>query len=322
MPVSDKLFWTVPIGLMVVVTVSARGGTAAPDPLPAGSEVRPAGVEVEVRCIDDSTLKVRILDEKLELVTKYGFLQVSVADIRKIEFAPRCPPDVAEKIALAIARLGHADFATRERATAELKAYRERAYPFVLKTLKHDDPEVSRRAEEVVRAIQSRVPAALLEPRDHDVVYTDDSRISGRLTAESLRVVTSMFGEQTLKLADLRSLRGGAGLTADDAASAPPAPVNLSAYQQQWGKELTFLVTGQAGGNGPQANVWGTDLYTLDSNLAAAAVHAGVVRPGEAAVVRVRIVPSPPQFVPSTRNGIHSNGYGNYAAGAFEFVRK
>lgn len=321
MPVSHKLLWTVPVSLVVTVWVWAPGA-AAPDPLPAGPEARPAGVEVEVRCIDDSTLKVRILDEKLELVTRYGFLQVAVADIRKIEFAPRCPPDVAEKIALAIARLGHADFGTRERATAELKGYRERAYPFVLKTLKHDDPEVSRRAEEVVRAIQSRVPATLLEPREHDVVYTDDSRISGRLTAERLRVVTSMFGEQTLKLADLRSLRGGSGLTADDVATAPPAPANLSAYQQQWGKELTFLVTGQGGGNGPQANIWGTDLYTLDSNLAVAAVHAGVVRPGEAAVVRVRIVPSPPQFVPSTRNGIHSNGYGNYAAGAFEFVRK
>jgi hypothetical protein len=323
MPVTRWLLLTVPVVAAVLTSLLlSYRSVAAPDPTPPETPTRPAGVEVEVKCVDDSTLKLKLLDDKLELVTKYGFLQINVADIRKIEFAPRCPPEVAEKIAAAISRLGHADFGTRERATAELKSYRERAYPFLLKTLKHDDPEVSRRAEEAVRAIQSRVPAALLEMRDTDVVYTEDSRISGRLTAQSLRVVTGMFGEQTLKLADLRSLRSGSGTTVDEFAGAVPAPTNLSAYQQQWGKELTFLVTGQVGGNGPHANVWGTDVYTLDSNLAAAAVHAGVVRPGEAGVVRVRVVPSPPQYIPSSRNGVNSNGYGNYPAGGFEFVRR
>ncbi len=323
MPVTRSLLVTLPVTLAAAALfVPSPRTSAAPDPTPPEPGAKASGTEVEVRCVDDSTLKLKLLDDKLELVTKYGFLQVAVADIRKIDFAPRCPTEVAEKIALAISKLGHPDFATREKATAELKGYRERAYPYLLKTLKHDDPEVSRRADEAVKAIQSRVPASLLEPRDSDVVFTDDSRITGKLTAQSLRVITGMFGEQTLKLADLRSLRSGTGVVAEDFAGAAPAPANLSTHQQQWGKELTFLVTGHLGGNGQQPGVWGTDVYTLDSNLAAAAVHAGLVKPGEAGAIRVRIIQSPPQYVSSSRNGVNSNAYGNFPSGAFEFVRK
>ena len=266
-------------------------------------------------------MKLKLLDDKLELVTKYGFLQVAVADVRRIEFAHRCPPEVGEKIVLAISRLGHPDFPTRERATADLKSYRERAYPFLLKALKNDDPEVSRRADEAVKFIQAKVPPAQLEARDSDVVHTDDSKITGKLTAQTLRVSTSMFGEQALKLADVRTLRTGAAAVADEVINATPAPATLAAFQQQFGKEMAFTLTGHTPGP-QQPSVWGTDLYTLDSSLAAAAVHAGVAKPGETVAVRVRIVQSPPQFVSSFRNGVNSTAYGNFPSGAFEFVRK
>jgi hypothetical protein len=94
------------------------------------------------------------------------------------------------------------------------------------------------------------------------------------------------------------------------------------AYQHQFGKEMVFSLTGYTPGGGQQASVWGSDIYTLDTNLAAAAVHAGVLKPGEAGAVRVRVVQSPPQFASSFRNGINSNAYGNYAAGGYEFLRK
>jgi hypothetical protein len=276
-------------------------------------------VEVEVKCCDDSVLKLRLLDEKLELQTKYGVLSIPAADIRRIEFAPRIPPADAERISLAISRLSHPDYQIRERASAELLTFRERAYPFLLRATKSDNPEVSRRAEEAIRAIQSRVPAALLESREYDLVTTEDCKIVGRLTTAALRVHTTQFGEQLLRLSDLRVL--SAGSTMSETATAPPAPTNLMAFQHQFGKELTYTLTGYTPGTG-QANVWGTDVYTLDSHLAAAAVHAGVVQPGKTAVVHVRIVQSPPQFIASYRNGINSTAYGNYPAGAYEFVRK
>ncbi|MCS7020637.1 MAG: LCCL domain-containing protein [Gemmataceae bacterium] len=289
------------------------GGTEGSGKAPA------AGVEVEVRCCDNSVLRVRLLEDKLELQTRYGTLSIPAADIRRIEFAPRIPPADAERIALAISRLAHPDYQIRERASAELLGFRERAYPFLLRAMKSDNPEVSRRAEEAVRAIQSQVPAAWLESREYDVIQTDDCKITGRLTTSALRVHTAQFGEQLLRLSDVRVLSAGGGST--ELTTAPPAPSNLMAFQHQFGKELSYTLTGYTPGTG-QANVWGTDVYTLDSHLAAAAVHAGVVQPGKTTVVHVRIVQSPPQFIASYRNGINSTAYGHYPAGAYEFVRK
>lgn len=323
MPVTRSLLLTVPVTLAVAALFAPFSPTAAaPDPTPPEPTAKPAGVEVEAKCVDDSTLKLRLLDDKLELVTKYGFLQVSVADVRRIEFAHRCPADVAEKIALAISKLGHADFTVRERASNDLKGYRERAYPFLLKALKHEDPEVSRRADDAMKSIHAKVPAALLEPRENDVVFTDDSKLTGKLTAQSVRVLTAMFGEQPLKLADLRSLRTGSGAIADDLAGAIAGPATLANYQQQFGKELVFSVTGYSPANGAQPGLWGTDVYTLDSSLAAAAVHAGLVKGGEVGAVRVRIIQSPPQYTGSARHGVTSTQYGNFPSGAFEFVRR
>ena len=133
----------------------------------------------------------------------------------------------------------------------------------------------------MVKHIQGRVPAAQLEPRVNDVIHTDDSKISGKLTAQSFRVHTAQFGEQALKLADARSLRSGPAAVAEELQNWPLAPATLMAYQQQYGKEMTFNLTGFPVGSGQQASVWGTDMYTLDSNLPAAAVHAGIAKPNE-----------------------------------------
>src|SRR5688572_7626587 len=107
---------------------------AAVAPAPRGEPTPPSGSpEIEVRLLDDSTLKVRLLDEKLELHTKHGTLHIAAADVRRIEFATRMPPGDADKIAAALSGLESSVFKTRERAAADLKAFRARAYPAVLK---------------------------------------------------------------------------------------------------------------------------------------------------------------------------------------------
>ena len=324
MPVAVRIVWVAPVTLSVAL-LTAPFASAGPRPHqpPEASKPR-ASTDAEVKCIDDSNIKLKLLDEKLELVTKHGILQITVADIRRIEFANRIPADVVEKVLIAVAKLSHADFSVREAATAELKGYRERAYPYVLKALKHDDPEVSRRADEIVKFIQGKTAPGLLEARDTDVVVTDDSKITGRLTAEVLRVGTFQFGDQQLKLADLRTLRtgGGGGAGGDEHIAAAQAPGNLSAYQQQFGKELTYSVTGSVPAPGTNANLWGTDQYTLDSNIATAVVHAGLAKPGETVTVRVRVIQPPPQFLSTFRNNVNSTAYGAYPAGAYEFVRR
>ena len=321
MPVVRSLPAVTLVALLVltagVFLLPSHHAASAPD-RPSPPVAKPAtSVDIEVRCMDESVLKLKMPpDAKLEFVTKYGVLQIPVADIRRIEFALRTPPAVAEKIATAVSKLGHPEFEVRERATEELKSFRDRAYPSVVKLVTSDDPEIGRRAEEIVKFIEAKVPAANLEIREHDVIHTETSKIAGRLTAETLTVITSMFGEQPLKLTDVRSMRSGHDVP-EEVHNAIPAPATMDSYGQQYGKVFTFKLTGNV-----QGSVWGTNVYTLDSALQAAAIHAGVLKPGQTATVRVRIIQSPQQFVASQQNGVNAAAYGVYSTGAYEFVRR
>jgi hypothetical protein len=88
-----------------------------------------------------------------------------------------------------------------------------------------------------------------------------------------------------------------------------PDPGNLVEFGHDWvGRSVLFEVTGR-----PDGMVWGTDVYTADSRLAAAAVHAGAIRTGERGLVRVMLVDGADHaFLGSDRNGITSFDYGTY----------
>jgi hypothetical protein len=315
-----RSFRLAPFALPIGLVIASLHAMSSAKPAIQPTQPRPAPVDVEVRCMDDSTMKLKLLDERLEVVTKYGKLEIPATDIRRIEFAVRIPSEVTARVSLLISNLNHPDYEMREKAMAELREMKERAFPLMLKAIKNPDAEISRRAEESVKFLQQRVPAAQLEAREMDVIHTDDSKIAGKLSAASLRVQTSMFGEQTLKLSDMRSLKAGHGAPSEEAVNAVAAPGNMMAYQNQFGKEMMFTVSAPQGN--AQMNVWGTDTYTLDSNLSGAAMHAGLVQPGQSNVVRVRIIASPPQYTGSLRNGVTSAPYGTYPSGAFEFVKK
>lgn len=81
----------------------------------------------------------------------------------------------------------------------------------------------------------------------------------------------------------------------------------LSAYRGKVGETFQAIIVGSTEGS-----VWGTDTYTDDSSLAAAAVHAGVLKDGEQGVVRVTILEGQPEYEGSTRNGITSSEWGNW----------
>jgi hypothetical protein len=132
-----------------------------------------------------------------------------------------------------------------------------------------------------------------------------------------LKVHTYQFGELPLKLADLRSLRSMSAAAEPEAETrtALADPGNLMSLQAQVGKTFFIRVTGAVNGS-----VWGTDVYTADSSLAAAAVHAGAVQPGQTAVVKVTMSPPQPAFAGSTRNGVTSSAYGAFT-GAFRVSR-
>ena len=88
------------------------------------------------------------------------------------------------------------------------------------------------------------------------------------------------------------------------ASDAPPTMADLC---DRVGTVYYFRVTGDT--NGP---LWGTDVYTGDSALAVAAVHAGLVAPGATAILRVTVEQPPKQFQGSTRNGVASHDFGPF----------
>jgi hypothetical protein len=58
--------------------------------------------------------------------------------------------------------------------------------------------------------------------------------------------------------------------------------------------------------------LWGTDLYTDDSSVCVAGVHAGriTLQGGGAVVIEIR--PGATAYAGSTRNGVDSAGYGEW----------
>ena len=151
---------------------------------------------------------------------------------------------------------------------------------------------------------------------EFDTVVTNDSKFTGKITTPSLKAKSASLGEMTLKLADLALLTSGPTMDERELANARPAPNSMTELQQEIGKTFVFKVTGAAG-----ATLWGTEMYTLDSGLAAAAVHMGVLKAGQTGYVKVTILGPSVNFVGSTRNGITSNPYQTYP-GAYRIHAK
>jgi hypothetical protein len=61
-----------------------------------------------------------------------------------------------------------------------------------------------------------------------------------------------------------------------------------------------------------QGQLWGTDVYTGDSALSVAAVHAGLVKPGATEVLKVTVVAPLQRYPGSIRNGVTSHDFGRY----------
>jgi len=87
--------------------------------------------------------------------------------------------------------------------------------------------------------------------------------------------------------------------------------------QTHMGKTIGIRATGAF-----QGAVWGSGPFTGDSDLSTAAVFAGALKIGQTGIVRVKLVPSPANFVGSTANGVTTNSYQQYPAGAYEIVVK
>jgi hypothetical protein len=118
---------------------------------------------------------------------------------------------------------------------------------------------------------------------------------------KAVQELVSYFDRRgNLSTKQIRKLLDGGFLAAD-------APDNMVELGDDIGATFYFRVCGSADGS-----VWGTDIYAGDSALATAAVHAGLVKPGEIAIIKVTVVPPLTQYQGSEQNGITSNDFGRF----------
>lgn len=302
----------------LLAALLAASPTARADDEPK-KPVRPGETAVEVKLTDDSVVKLTLLDSSVEFVTPHGKLVIPVSEIRKVDLGLRIPDDVAAVIRAAAADLGSSQFRKREEAMGVLLKYREKSYPALKEAAKSADAETAKRAEELIEKLEAIVPKNRLELPDYDVIHTDLSKIAGKIVAPTLRARSFTFGDVPLKLSDVAAMSVNGFKDKDEVVNALPDPGSLTAYQQPQhiGKTYVFRVTGAVNGG----TIWGTGTYTLDSSLAMAAVHAGVLKVGQTGNVKVTIFGPMAGFVGSTQNGVTSSPYANYP-GAYQILTK
>lgn len=91
---------------------------------------------------------------------------------------------------------------------------------------------------------------------------------------------------------------------------------NMTAYtSSDIGKIYRMRITGSTSGS----TVWGSDVYTHDSYIPRAAVHAGVISNGETKDVFIRIISGQSSYSGSVRNGVTTVSYPAWGL-SYEFV--
>jgi hypothetical protein len=176
----------------------------------------------------------------------------------------------------------------------------------------HD--EIHQRARALAARIKESVPADLLSLRKRHLVTTTDAQFSASLGPDTFSFYfITPEGCQSFELHTVHTL---AQVPGQGVELPRPDPSWLERGYTNWfGARLAFTVTGKI-----DDFVFGSNPYTMRSILAAAAVHAGLVKVGETKVVRVEIMLAPPEFVGSTQNGVKSNSWDMPENGAFRFI--
>ena len=158
-------------------------------------------------------------------------------------------------------------------------------------------------------------------PADAQKLVDNFDKDAAEIQGRADRLIRQRREELVARLRELRERYAKAGQTAEadavaqqidalatGAVKAEADPGNLVNYRGQNGKAFYFEVTANKGAG----TVYGTDLYTDDSTLAAAAVHAGVLADGQKGVVKVTILPGAASYTASDRNGVSSVGWNNW----------
>jgi hypothetical protein len=167
----------------------------------------------EVRMADGSAVRMTLTQSVVEITTRYGKLEVPVGDVRRIEFGFRYPDGVLPRIEASARQLDATDPRDREAAVQGLLEYRELSYPTLKRLAGGTDAELAKRAAEVIRKLEEKVGADRLKVKDLDTIHATEFTLAGRIEAPTLKARTTYFGEVTVQVSELRTIRflGGTG---------------------------------------------------------------------------------------------------------------
>ena len=114
--------WTLG-ALLVAAPMSYAQGLASKDV--------PRPNYAEVRFGDGSLVRMTILQENLEVMTRYGKLTIPIREIRRIDFGLHLPEGVGQQIDNSIKQLGSETYRERDEAVKLLVHQGPLAYPFL-----------------------------------------------------------------------------------------------------------------------------------------------------------------------------------------------
>lgn len=121
------------------------------------------------------------------------------------------------------------------------------------------------------------------------------------------------FGSQLASKAEVRRF---AGFRADDPQVQATWATQANQLGGRSGQRFTLVCPGEGTLSG---RLWGTDLYTDDSSICTAAVHAGLINTARGGTVTIELRPGAGAYNASSRYGVNSQGYGAWS-GSFVFV--
>jgi hypothetical protein len=281
----------------------------------------------EVRFGDGSLVRMTILQDNLDVMTKYGKLTIPLREIRRIDFGLHLPEGVGQHIDQSIKLLGSEAFKERDQAVKHLVHYGPLAYPFVQKATNNPDPEVSLRATGVIKRITEKTAPENLRIKENDSIQTVEFPIIGRIMHPVIKAHSTHFGDLSLKLSDLRTLFvrgvGSDNEVVVDAAKYGSAPEQWldSGVVMDVSQRLLMVSEGQVDlwPQGPGQYVTGPKGYSTagkGGSFMAGALIAKVGDTGKAFLVGERYEGTPAdqgkillQIVPSPWNNASSGSY-------------
>lgn len=262
--------------------------------------------EVRIRFTDGGQLVVGLLKSEITIHTRFGNLQIPLSEIRQIQLATRLTTLDIGKIHKNVKLLASDNPDVRNEARRKLFQLGSRAWLLIKDAEKDSNAKIAAEAAKLAEKMLGENSEGSLKPRELDIVQTGSSVISGRIIGTKLSVLTAQFGRQEISLASLNAIENlwdPGRITGE----VMPDPGTLHGLQSKVGRTFRFRVKGSAA-----RVVWGSDVYTLDSSLETAAVHAGVLKDGQTGIVAVTILGQKQGFKASARNGVVSHDWGHY----------